>query len=341
MKSKGKIAWKTGTSYGNKDAWAIGINGKYVVGVWVGNANGNGRPNLTGCKAAIPIMFALFDILPSKWFDFPIEDFEEVIVCQDTGYRASRNCEKKINVFVPKENSITKLRSRNLSNMNNKNLNEASSTFSAETETIKSMIPNLPNNKKLYKSSSTFCNENRKKIYNDDKKNENYKSSFFYQTIRNPPVCKFHKMLNLDKDMKYIVNSSICNIDEMVQKSWLIFPPTVQYYYKKKNVFYKLPPPFHPQILSSQKNIEIIYPKAYSKIIIPKDFEAKRQKIILHAAHRFPNMKIYWHINDKFIYETKSIHKVSIFLKPGKYDLTLVDESGEKKNQIINIIAGG
>jgi penicillin-binding protein 1C len=52
-----KIAWKTGTSFGNRDAWAIGTNSRYVVGVWVGNATGEGRPTLTGVTSAAPILF--------------------------------------------------------------------------------------------------------------------------------------------------------------------------------------------------------------------------------------------------------------------------------------------
>ena len=43
-----RIAWKTGTSYGHRDAWAIGVTDRYAVGVWTGNASGEGRPGLTG-----------------------------------------------------------------------------------------------------------------------------------------------------------------------------------------------------------------------------------------------------------------------------------------------------
>src|SRR5690606_9694106 len=52
--SSKKIAWKTGTSFGFRDGWAIGITPKYVVGVWIGNADGEGRPGLTGTDAAAP-----------------------------------------------------------------------------------------------------------------------------------------------------------------------------------------------------------------------------------------------------------------------------------------------
>src|SRR5208283_2106907 len=49
-----RIAWKTGTSFGNRDAWAIGVDGTFVAGVWVGNASGEGRPSLMGTAAAAP-----------------------------------------------------------------------------------------------------------------------------------------------------------------------------------------------------------------------------------------------------------------------------------------------
>ncbi len=64
--SSRKIAWKTGTSYGFRDAWAVGVTPRHVVGVWVGNADGEGRPGLTGYSAAAPVLFDLFDLLPGR-----------------------------------------------------------------------------------------------------------------------------------------------------------------------------------------------------------------------------------------------------------------------------------
>ncbi|HEX8575917.1 MAG TPA: penicillin-binding protein 1C [Flavobacterium sp.] len=91
-----KIAWKTGTSFGNRDAWAIGTNSKYVVGVWVGNASGEGRPSLTGVSSAAPILFDIFNLLPrKKWFETPLNDLEEVEVCQLSGYLAQQDCPKE------------------------------------------------------------------------------------------------------------------------------------------------------------------------------------------------------------------------------------------------------
>jgi penicillin-binding protein 1C len=87
------IAWKTGTSFGHRDAWAIGSTARYTVGVWVGNATGEGRPELTGVGAAAPLLFDVFDRLDaSPWFDRPDYALKPVTVCRDDGYLATAGC---------------------------------------------------------------------------------------------------------------------------------------------------------------------------------------------------------------------------------------------------------
>ncbi|MDP2059719.1 MAG: penicillin-binding protein 1C [Flavobacteriaceae bacterium] len=100
--SSKQIAWKTGTSFGNRDAWAVGLTADYAVGVWVGNADGEGRPNLTGVQSAAPILFDVFDLLPdSNWFDMPYDELEEAEVCMESGYLATPICPKKT-VWIPR-----------------------------------------------------------------------------------------------------------------------------------------------------------------------------------------------------------------------------------------------
>jgi penicillin-binding protein 1C len=91
--SRRPVAWKTGTSFGNRDGWAIGTNGRFVVGVWVGNADGEGRPLLTGIGCAAPILFGMLDILPqAEWFVQPFDEMVKIPVCRQSGYRPSRFC---------------------------------------------------------------------------------------------------------------------------------------------------------------------------------------------------------------------------------------------------------
>ena len=107
--SSKEIAWKTGTSFGFRDAWAIGSTKDYVVGVWVGNADGEGRPGLVGLSTAAPILFDVFNVLPkSKWFAKPFDELEKIPVCRKSGYRASEICETKDSVFVQRSGLITK-----------------------------------------------------------------------------------------------------------------------------------------------------------------------------------------------------------------------------------------
>ncbi|WP_394344882.1 penicillin-binding protein 1C [Gelidibacter salicanalis] len=99
--SSKQIAWKTGTSFGFRDAWAIGTTKDYVVGVWVGNADGEGRPGLVGVQTAAPILFEVFDVLPnSEWFSKPFDEMQEVEICVQSGYRASPNCVDKEQKFI-------------------------------------------------------------------------------------------------------------------------------------------------------------------------------------------------------------------------------------------------
>ena len=96
-----KIAWKTGTSYGHRDAWSIGITPEYVVGVWVGNADGEGRPGLTGVKKAAPVMFDVFRLLEkSTWFNKP-ENLITLKVCAKSGYLPTKSCKNTISIEAP------------------------------------------------------------------------------------------------------------------------------------------------------------------------------------------------------------------------------------------------
>ncbi len=91
--SSRQVAWKTGTSFGFRDAWAIGVTPEYVVGVWAGNADGEGRPGLIGGQVAAPILFEICAALPhTSWFRQPFDDMQATSVCQLSGFRAGTYC---------------------------------------------------------------------------------------------------------------------------------------------------------------------------------------------------------------------------------------------------------
>ncbi len=97
------IAWKTGTSFGFKDAWAVGVTPKYAIGVWAGNADGEGRPGLTGIEAAAPILFDVLDLLPqSGWFEQPFDELKPITICKQSGHIASPFCKDVAEHLLPK-----------------------------------------------------------------------------------------------------------------------------------------------------------------------------------------------------------------------------------------------
>lgn len=100
--SSRKVAWKTGTSYGNRDAWAVGVTPHYAVGVWVGNANGEGRTLLTGVGYAAPLLFEIYNLLPrtNEWFSRPYDELRKVAVCSKSGYLASELCEQADSMWI-------------------------------------------------------------------------------------------------------------------------------------------------------------------------------------------------------------------------------------------------
>ncbi len=100
-----KIAWKTGTSYGRRDAWSIGYNKHYTVGVWVGNFSGLGIPEISGANVATPLLFKIFNTIDydsdQEWFEQP-KDCDSRIVCSETGLLPRDHCTHTvIDYFIP------------------------------------------------------------------------------------------------------------------------------------------------------------------------------------------------------------------------------------------------
>ncbi len=91
--SSQRVAWKTGTSFGFRDAWAVGVTPRFVTVVWVGNGTGEGRPGLIGVQKAAPVLFDIIRQLPaSTWFSNPAEGLPKLAVCHQSGFRANTDC---------------------------------------------------------------------------------------------------------------------------------------------------------------------------------------------------------------------------------------------------------
>ncbi len=253
--SSQKIAWKTGTSFGFRDAWAIGITPEYVVGVWVGNANGEGRPGLTGTDAAAPILFEIFGFLPKRpsWFSTPFSDLKPVRVCGLSGYIASEICTPSDSIWVCKNGSASS-------------------------------------------------------------------------------VCSYHQLLHMDQTETYRVASDCEPISRMKHVSWFVLPPAMEWYYKNKNSGYRILPPLRADCAGAEAKVssmQLIYPRNYAKIYVPRELDGTKGKSVFEIAHRSSSAEVYWHLDDHYLGVTKRHHQMGIQPDPGPHLLTWVDDRGE------------
>ncbi|MDR2126231.1 MAG: penicillin-binding protein 1C [Prevotellaceae bacterium] len=253
--SSQKIAWKTGTSFGNRDAWAIGVTPDFAIGVWVGNASGEGRHLLTGVNYAAPVLFELFDILPKsqRWFEQPYDEMTKMKVCSKSGHLASEIC-------------------------------------------------------------------------------ENTDSVWLVNAAQMSPVCPYHKLVHLNKDETYRVNSDCVALSEIVTKSWFVLPPVQEWYYRIKHPDYRLLPPFMPNCADEESSpVDVIYPVPGSEIVITKQIDGSMGGIICQAVHRNPDATIFWHIDDEYAGTTKIYHQLAVRPSAGEHQLILVDDAGNTK----------
>jgi len=247
-----KIAWKTGTSHGLRDGWAVGVNGEYAVGVWVGNADGEGRTGLTGTESAAPILFDIFSQLPgNSWFQIPEQELNEIKTCSRSGMRATEWC----------------------------------------TETIVTKVTRAG--------------------------------------LESSP-CPYHQPIHLSLDGKYRVHADCESLAKMKTVSWFVLPPVQEYYYKSKNLNYRLLPPLKPGCANpaSVATLEIIYPRSNARIFIPRQLNGELGNVLFEATHRQSSTPVYWHLDGTYIGMTKGNHQLSVAPDPGVHVLTLIDEAG-------------
>ncbi len=261
FRSSQKIAWKTGTSFGFKDAWAVGTTRDYIVGVWVGNADGEGRPGIIGIEAAAPVLFEIFSLLPhSDWFDTPYDELHKIAVCHESGHRPGEFCENIDSVYV--------------------------TSAGLNTE-----------------------------------------------------VCPYHKLIHLDTEQNYRVNMECEDVHSMVHKPWFVLPPVMEWYYKNKNPLYKTLPPLRSDCVDNTNNpdIEFIYPIAFAKIFVPTELSGDPGQAVFEIAHRNPETKVYWHLDETYLGETQHIHQLECHPEKGEHLLKVVDENGISREVIFNV----
>lgn len=246
-----KVAWKTGTSFGARDAWAIGVTAEYVVAVWAGNANGVGRPGLSGTDAAAPLLFELFGLLPrAAWPARPLEALRSVRVCADSGYPAGPDCPSERDAFVP---------------------------ISAAPQA----------------------------------------------------ACPYCRTLRLTPDGRYQATAQCSGDQELVAERRFVLPPTLEWYYRRTNALYRPLPPWLPGCEPpSTGELELVAPEEGAFIYVPIELDGSPGKTVFRAAHRSASARLFWHLDDEYLGETRGDHRIEHRPAPGRHELLVMDEAG-------------
>ncbi|NLG75022.1 MAG: penicillin-binding protein 1C [Xanthomonadaceae bacterium] len=258
-----QIAWKTGTSWGLRDAWSIGNTSRFTVGVWVGNASGEGKPGLTGATAAAPLMFAMFGRLPSaEWFVEPTLLMKEVEVCSNDGYLANGACETR-KVRVPRSSHFDRL-------------------------------------------------------------------------------SPYNQRVHLASDSRHRVDSSCESIDRMRHANWFVLPPGAEHFYRRQHANYRSLPAFRADCdgarSAAQAPMDFLYPNAGTKLYIPIDLGTRKGRTVFEAVHRDANATLHWHLDDRYIGETRIYHQQAIDIEPGMHAVTIVDEQGNRVSRRFEVL---
>ena len=257
-----RIAWKTGTSWGNRDAWSVGVTRDWVVAVWVGNSDGEGRAGMTGVAYASPVMFDVFSALQgSAWFSRPTDEMTRLEVCHESGLPAGDLCPHRDTLWVP-------------------------------------------------------------------------------DVAEQPDMCRYHRLVHLDAEGRYQVNSSVCPPEQMRTEVRFVLPPAQEWYYMQKHLDYRPLPPKHPlyDAASSAANpIEIIYPQPGLTLVLTRGLSGTQNGVVFTAAHADPGATLYWHIDDEFVGETRGEHTLRVDPAPGSHRLTLIDGQGERRVTLFTV----
>lgn len=265
FRSSEKIAWKTGTSYGRRDGWAIGSNARYTVGVWVGNATGEGRPELTGVGAAAPVLFDIFNRLEdAEWFPKPEHALRPVEVCKNDGYLATGGCETEL-AWTPLDSHFER-------------------------------------------------------------------------------VSPHQQLVHLDEDRRWRVHGRCESVQNMRHERWFVLPPGQEFYYRRHQTSYRPLPPFRPDCVGYASDgtdrgpMGFLYPNTGTRVYIPIDLDGKKGRVVFEVAHRDPDATVFWHLDDRFLGATTTLHEQALDIAEGAHTITVVDQFGNRLSRDFRVL---
>ena len=249
------LAWKTGTSYGQRDAWAVGVSPTWTIAVWIGNFSGEGNAALSGAQAAGPLLFDIFNRVPKTldqvWFARPAADLTTATLCLDSGHPVNPHCPHSTQALMPRHGR--------------------------------------PVNR-----------------------------------------CPYHRSIVLNSAGTHQVCSLCWMPGDHRRVRQTVYPAGVAQYLRERGQVLHDPPPHKADcpVQSEARPLQVLYPTPDARLQAGRDFDGKRQKIVLRAAHTDRERALFWYVNRRFLGRTVNQHRLAVSLEPGPHALEVVDAHG-------------
>ena len=283
-----QVAWKTGTSYGSRDAWAVGVTPRYAVGVWVGNTDGSGAPDLTGARCAGPILFEIFHLLPnSGWFPEPAAPDTSAALDSFAASGASPNIKATTDSapYATLANGTERATSKN------------------STERATSANPADP-----IEVTLTICRHSghRAGRFCKDRVAVRLPANAVHSDIC--PYCQEAGFVLPPVQQYYcqhpVVRSATTPPSTTTGPARVAYPAT------------------------TAASFAILYPTQGSVLTLARQLDGTPGSLVCKAVHTAPDTELFWHLDDSYLGSTTHIHQLTLQPPPGYHRLILVDPHG-------------
>ena len=311
-----KIAWKTGTSYGHRDAWCIGYSPKLTIGVWLGNFNGQGVPMLSGTDAATPILFALFTALTGQdmhgWFTEP-EQLKTRQVCALSGAPVSSHCPvHKEDVYIPGISSVA--------------VCTIHKRIYVDEATGYSLCSHCRKNSSQQSAVSSQQNSDQQSAISSQQENVTSTESLLTEGFRKPKVSESHST----------THTSFTEAQAQIFEEW---PADAATWLAENGFAVSVLPKHNPLCTGTiAGNAPIILsPAADTIYYIREGIPLENQKIRLVASASSRTQDLFWFLDGELIFQGSAGEQYWLTPARGKHVLTCVDAEGRSATRPLHI----
>ncbi|PKR80126.1 hypothetical protein CW751_11520 [Brumimicrobium salinarum] len=161
-----------------------------------------------------------------------------------------------------------------------------------------------------------------------------------HQNALRGPACNFHEVFLTDEKEQFRYHQSCAPNVPLKTISQFVLPPLQAYFYKSAHPNYKTLPPFHPDCKSGNENksFTLIYPEHNSRMVATTDLDGVSKGIIFEASHPDRSATLFWHVDDEYLGQTRGNHTIQYLPEKGEHLLTVLDELGNQKKVLFEIL---